>query len=489
MGLGIYSGLDRCAANYAPLTPLSFLARAADVFPDHSAIVDAATHQTWRETADRCRNLAAALCQLGAAEGRTVSILAPNVPAMMEAHFAVPMTGAVLNTINTRLDARAVAYILDHGESTILLVDPECAPLASEALSLAQASPVIIDLPDAEFPGVAIGTANWDTLAKTEAVFTPIVPADEFAPIALSYTSGTTGAPKGVVTHHRGAYLNAVSNVLAWDLGHHPRYLWTLPMFHCNGWCFPWTLAAVGGTAICLRRVREDAIFKALREDAVTHFCAAPIVLSMLANAPETLRAGLTGTVRVMTAAAPPPAALLQRMEAMGFDITHVYGLTETYGPSVVAAPQPGWGDLTPAARASVMARQGVRYPLQEGVMIADPTTKTPVPADGATIGEIFMRGNIVMMGYLKDRDATETALDGGWFATGDLGVMHPDGYLQIRDRSKDIIISGGENISSIEIEDVLYTHPDVVTAAVVARPDPRWGESPCAFVELRADA
>jgi fatty-acyl-CoA synthase len=484
-------GLDACTANYVPLTPLTFLERAAAVYPDRPAIVHGERRQTWRETDARCRRLASALGKRGIGRGDTVAVLSANLPEMFEVHFAVPMLGAVLNTINMRLDADTIAFILGHGEARVLIVDPEFAPLAERALAQVAERPLVVDLADADFTGgQAIGDVAYDALlAEGDPHFRWQPPADEWQAISLNYTSGTTGNPKGVVYHHRGAYLNAVSNMLTWGMGQHPVYLWTLPMFHCNGWCFPWTIAAAAGTSVCLRAVRADAVFDAIRRHRVDHFCGAPIVLNTLINAPAELRHGIDHPIKVMTAGAAPPAAVIEGMERMGFTVTHVYGLTETYGPAVVCAWHDAWDAEPIEARARLKARQGVRYPMLEELVVADPLTLTPVPRDGETIGEILMRGNNVMKGYLKNPTATAEAFAGGWFHSGDLAVWHPDGYVEIKDRSKDIIISGGENISSIEVEDVLYRHPAVLEAAVVARPCDTWGETPCAFVLLKEGA
>ena len=485
-------GLDKTEANYVPLTPLSFIARSAAVFPNHTSAVYEGKRYTWAETFGRCRRFASYLAGKGIGEGDTVAAMLPNVPAMNELHFAVPMAGAVLNALNIRLDAPSIAFQLDHGGAKIILVDPEFAPVISEAIKLMSGpKPFVIDVDDATFAGgKRIGEIEYEAaLAQGDPAFAPKMPEDEWDAIALSYTSGTTGNPKGVVTHHRGAYLNAVSNILAGNLGQHPVYLWTLPMFHCNGWCFPWTVAARAGVNVCLRRVEAKAIFDAIREHRVTHYCGAPIVHNLLVNAPAELRRGIAHRVHAMVAGAAPPAATIESMEKMGFELTHVYGLTEVYGPAAVCAKHEEWNKLDIGERARRNARQGVRYHLQEGLSVLDPQTMSPVPADGETIGEVMFRGNITMKGYLKNPTATREAFAGGWFHSGDLGVVSPDGYVKIKDRSKDIIISGGENISSIEIEDVLYRHPAVLAAAVVARPDPRWGETPCAFVELKAGA
>ena len=479
-------------ANHVALSPLSFLARTADVYPDRVAVVHGDRRFTWAETGARSRRLAGALAARGIGRGDTVAVLSPNTPAMFEAHFGIPLAGAVLNAINTRLDAPSVAFILDHGEARVLVVDAELWPIARDALSRSRVQPAVVLVRDpavAEPEGLPATILDYEALLAGAEPQPWALPEDEWDAISLNYTSGTTGDPKGVVYHHRGAYLNAVSNALSWELGQHPVYLWTLPMFHCNGWCFPWTLAAVAGTSVCLRAVREEPIFRALAEEGVTHFCGAPIVLNTLLNAPESARRPLPRSVKVMTAGAPPPAAVLQGMEALGFDVTHVYGLTETYGPCTLAAPQPGAEPAEADARARWKARQGVRGHMLEGLMVADPETLEPVPRDGSTMGEVFMRGNNVMKGYLKNPASTAQAFAGGWFHSGDLAVWHPDGYIQLRDRSKDIIISGGENISSIEVEDVLYTHPSIREAAVVALAHEKWGETPCAFVTLAQDA
>ncbi|WP_111429653.1 acyl-CoA synthetase [Rhodobacteraceae bacterium DSL-40] len=481
-------GLDKTPANHVPLTPLSFIERTAAIYPDRLAVVHGAVRRTWGETYERTCRLAGALAARGIGKGDTVSIIASNIPEMFEAHFGVPMTGAVLNTVNTRLDAEAIAFILNHAEAKVVLVDPEFSEVVQRAVRIAGRKMLVVDIEDASFEfGERVGQMTYDELlAEAPDGYDWKLPADEWDAISLNYTSGTTGDPKGVVYHHRGAHLNALSNILTWGMPQHPVYLWTLPMFHCNGWCFPWTIAAAAGICVCLRSVRAEPIYELIRQEKVTHFCGAPIVLNMLANAPDELKQGISHTVKVMTAGAAPPAAVIGKMEAMGIEVTHVYGLTETYGPSVVCAWQDKWDGLDGDEKARLKARQGVKNAVLDGLMVAHPGTMEALPADGKSIGEIFMRGNNVMKGYLKNPSATGKAFDGGWFASGDLGVMHPDGYVEIKDRSKDIIISGGENISSIEVEDVLYKHPAVMEAAVVAKPDEKWGETPCAFVELK---
>ncbi|MDF3606779.1 acyl-CoA synthetase [Paracoccus sp. DMF-8] len=481
-------GLDRNPANFVQLSPLSFIRRTAQIYPDLTAVVYNDLRRTWAETYARCCRVAGALAGRGIGKGDTVSVIAANIPEMFEAHFAIPMTGAVLNTINSRLDAEAIAFILNHAEAKVLLVDPEFAEVVDRAIKIAhRPDMLVVDILDPSFAGgQRIGRITYDDLlAEGDPNFAWVMPGDEWDAISLNYTSGTTGDPKGVVYHHRGAALNAMSNIITWGMGHHARYLWTLPMFHCNGWCFPWTIAANAGVSICLRAVRAEPIFQLFRDENVTHFCGAPIVLNMLVHAPDELK-DFDHEIKVMTAGAPPPAAVIMNMEAMGVDVTQVYGLTETYGPSVVSAWQGKWDALDADARSRMKARQGVKNVVLDDMMVADPATLEPVPDDGVTIGEIFMRGNNVMKGYVKNPTATAKAFGGGWFASGDLGVMHPDGYVEIKDRSKDIIISGGENISSVEVEDVLYRHPAVMEAAVVARPDEKWGETPCAFVTVK---
>ena len=484
-------GLAQTPANFAALTPLGFLARTASVYPEHAAVVHGDTRYTWAETYARSRRLASALANRGISSGDTVSIIAPNVPAIYEASFGVPMLGAVLNTINTRLDARTIAFILEHAEAKVLITDREFAPTVAAALAGLEHPPLVIDIDDPLAPpGELLGELDYEAfLAEGDPAFDWSPPDDEWRAISLNYTSGTTGDPKGVVYHHRGAYLNALSNAIGWNMAHHPVYLWTLPMFHCNGWCFPWTIAALAGTNICLRRVEAGAIFDAIADRGVTHFCGAPVVLGLILNADASERRSFEHTVEVMTAAAPPPAAVLESMERSGFHMTHVYGLTETYGPAVICAWKEEWNALSIQEQATAKSRQGVRYHVLDGLDVMDPQSMQPVPRDGETMGEVMFRGNVVMKGYLKNPAGTDAALAGGWFHSGDLGVMHPDGYLQLKDRSKDIIISGGENISSIEVEDTLYRHPAVLEAAVVARSDEKWGEAPCAFVTLKDDA
>lgn len=485
-------GLGRTLANHVPLSPLSFLERAAEVHPNLTALVYGERFYSWKQVRERCRRLASALQQMGVSRGDTVSTMLPNVPAMYEAHFAVPMVGAVLNAMNVRLNAEAIGFMLDHSETKVLITDPEFAEVIEQAIALLDGpKPRVINVPDAAVAnGILIGEAMYEAILEAaNPQFAGLMPDDEWDAIALGYTSGTTGNPKGVVTHHRGAYLNAVGNVLSWGLPAHCVYLWTLPMFHCNGWCFPWTLAAMAGTSVCLRRIDTSVVFDLIRKHGVTHYCGAPIVHAMLGDAPAQQREGIKHRVSGLIAGAAPPVAVFERMERIGFDLTHVYGLTETYGPATVCAKQSDWYNLAATERAQRNGRQGVRYPLQEAVAVLDPLTLAPVPHDGETVGEIMFRGNIVMKGYLKNAAATEEAFAGGWFHTGDLAVVDPDGYLKIRDRSKDVIISGGENISSLEVEDVLQRHPAVLSAAVVAMVDEKWGEVPAAFVELREGA
>lgn len=482
-------------ANHAPLTPLIFLDHAADLYPQRLAILHGSVQRNWAQTRERCRRLASALVRRGLQRGDVVAVMLPNVPTMVEAHFGVPMAGMVLNTLNTRLDAEALAYMLLHGGAKAVLVDPELAAVMQRAVALAVeqglAPPLVIDVSDPEFVpgGQGIGALNYEALLA-EGLASEALPdvADEWDSISLNYTSGTTGKPKGVVYSHRGAYVNAVSNILEWDMPKHPVYLWTLPMFHCNGWCFPWTVAARAGVNVCLRKVEAQAIFDRIRSAGVTHYCGAPIVHNLLVNAPAEMKADIHHAVRAMVAGAAPPAALIEGLEAMGFDLTHTYGLTEVYGPATVCAKQASWNELPLPERARLNARQGVRYHLQNAATVRNSDTLEEVPHDGQTLGEIMFRGNIMMKGYLGNPEATEQAFHGGWFHSGDLAVVDPDGYIKIKDRSKDVIISGGENISSIEVEDVLYRHPAVLVAAVVAMPDPKWGETPCAFVELKQD-
>jgi fatty-acyl-CoA synthase len=485
-------GLDKTPANFVALTPLSFLARTAAIYPDHVSTVYEGRVFTWSQTYARCRRFASYLADRGIGHGDTVAAMLPNIPAMNELHFAVPMAGAVLNALNIRLDAASIAFQLDHGGARIILVDPEFSGVIAEALALMTGpKPFVIDVDDKAFAGgQRIGEIEYeDALLQGDENFVVRLPQDEWNAIALSYTSGTTGNPKGVVTHHRGAYLNAVSNILAGNLGQHPVYLWTLPMFHCNGWCFPWTIAAAAGVNVCLRKVDPAKIFELIPKHGVTHMCGAPIVYNTLINAPDAPKPSAARPVVGLIAGAAPPVAVLEGAERIGIKLTHVYGLTEVYGPASVCAEQPGWDQLPADQRAQLKRRQGVAYPLQEDVTVIDPETMLEVPHDGETIGEVMFRGNIVMKGYLKNEKATREAFAGGWFHTGDLGVLDEHGYVIIKDRSKDIIISGGENISSVEVEDVLYKHPAVLFAAVVAKPDGKWGEVPCAFVELKDNA
>ena len=486
--------LPRTEANFAALSPLSFIERTAEVYPDRLAIVHGDLRQTWAQTYARCRQLASALSHIGIRKNDTVAVMLPNTPPMVEAHFGVPMAGAVLNTLNTRLDPEAIAFMLDHGEARAVIVDPEFSGTMAKALALRTSThPLrVIEVQDALYGPAehSLGGTDYEAFVATgDAAFAWSLPADEWDAIALNYTSGTTGNPKGVVYHHRGAATNAISNVLEWDMPKHAVYLWTLPMFHCNGWCFPWTVAARAGVNVCLRRVDAQSIFDAIRKHGVTHYCGAPIVHGLLVNAPAAMKEGLPTGVRAMVAGAAPPASMIEGMEQLGFDLTHVYGLTEVYGPATVCAKHDAWSQLDIGERARLNARQGVRYHLQRDVQVLNPETMQPVPWDGETMGEIMFKGNIAMKGYLKNPKATDEAFAGGWFHSGDLAVQYPDGYIKIKDRSKDIIISGGENISSIEVEDVLYRHPDVLAAAVVAKPDAKWGETPCAFVELKVGA
>jgi fatty-acyl-CoA synthase len=481
--------LDRNPANFQPLTPLTFLERAAAVFPDHVAIIHGALRRNYREFYARSRRLASALARRGFKRGDTVAALLANTPAMLECHYGVPMCGAVLNTMNTRLDVAAIAFMLDHGEAKAFIVDREFSKLAAGALAKCSVRPLIIDYDDPEYDGAGdrLGDLDYEgLLAEGDESYEWTGPSDEWDAITLNYTSGTTGDPKGVVYHHRGANLLAVGNVVTADLGRHPVYLWTLPMFHCNGWCFPWSISVKAGTHVCLRQVRANLMYDLIARHKVTHLCGAPIVMSTLLNAPAADKQPLPHVVRFFTAAAPPPAAVLAAMKEAGFEVTHLYGLTETYGPAVVNDWHESWNELAGSEQAALKARQGVRYHALEGLEVIEPETMQVVPSDGETLGEVMFRGNVVMKGYLKNKASTEKAFAGGWFHSGDLGVKHPDGYIQLKDRSKDIIISGGENISSIEVEDALFQHPAVQLAAVVARPDDKWGETPCAFVELK---
>jgi fatty-acyl-CoA synthase len=486
------TGLDRRPANYVPLTPLSFLARSAAVYPDKPAVIHGDRAFTYAEFAARCRRLTSALTRRGVGPGDTVAVMAPNVPAMLEAHFGVPMAGAVLNALNYRLDARTIAFLLEHSEAKVLITDREFAVTIEAALAQSRRRPLVIDIDDPlyEGDGRRLGETDYEALlVEGDPEFEPILPADEWQAICLLYTSGTTGNPKGVVYHHRGAYLNALGNALAFGLTPRTVYLWTLPMFHCSGWTYTWATTAVGGTHVCLRRVDPALIFPAIARHRVTHMCGAPVVMTMLIHAPAETKVAFDQVVEFATGGAAPPTPVIAGMEAMGFRVTHLYGLTESYGPATLCAWQEGWDGLPLDERAAKMARQGVGYPTLEQVMVAEPKTGTPVPRDGRTLGEILLRGNTLMKGYLKNPRATEEAFRDGWFHTGDLAVWHPDGYVEIKDRSKDVIISGGENISSLEVEEVLYRHPAVMEAAVVARPDEKWGETPCAFVTLKPGA
>ena len=482
-------GLPKTQANFVPLSPLTFIERSAAIYPDYPAVVYGDARRTWSETWSRCRRLASALEKRGIKPGETVAAMLPNVPAMFEAHFGVPLAGCVLNTLNIRLDVDVITYMLEHGEARAILVDPEFSSVVEEAVSRLAIKPLIIDVDDALYEGEArrIGAVEYEALlGEGDPEYVYRLPEDEWQAISLNYTSGTTGKPKGVVYHHRGAYLNAVSNILEWAMPHHPVYLWTLPMFHCNGWCFPWTIAANAGVSVCLRKVDPKKITDLIADEKVSHFSGAPIVLNGLVNLPTEQKRTFSHPVKVTTAGAAPPASVIAGVEKLGIEVTHVYGLTEVYGPVTVCAWREAWNELPLEQQAKIKARQGVRYHMLEALCVADPLTLEPVAKDGETIGEVLMRGNNVMKGYLKNEVATEEALAGGWYHTGDLAVWHADGYIEIKDRSKDIIISGGENISTIEVEDALYAHPAVEEAAVVAKPDEKWGETPCAFVKLK---
>jgi len=483
-------GLDKNTANFTALTPLSFIERTARVFPDHTAVVHGDTRRSWIETYQRCIKLASALKRRGVKKGDTVAMMLPNVPAALEAHFGVPMCGAVLNALNIRLDAKTIAFILDHGETEILFTDKEFAPTIKEALLLCKTKPLVIDVDDVLAPdGEFLGETEYESfLAEGSSNYDWQYPENEWDAISLNYTSGTTGNPKGVVYHHRGAALNSIGNITAWAMPQRPKYLWTLPMFHCNGWCFPWTVTALAGTHICLRRTEPGPIYQSIIDHRVDHMCGAPIVMGMLVNASSKEQKNLPHAVKILTAGAAPPSAILEQIETLGFDVTHAYGLTECYGPGVVSEWHPEWDELPTAEKSAKKARQGVPYLVMQDLTVMDPETMQKTPADAETMGEVFMRGNNLMKGYLKNETATEKAFLGGWFHTGDLGVMHPDGYIELKDRSKDIIISGGENISTIEVESVLYQHPAVAEAAVVAKPDEKWGETPCAFVSLKEE-
>jgi fatty-acyl-CoA synthase len=484
------NGLDQNPANYEPLTPLSFLPRAASVYPNRTAWIHGERQATYAEFYSRCLRLASALTKVGVERGDTVAVMAANTPAMLEAHYGVPMTGAVLNTLNIRLDAATIGFMLEHGEAKVLLTDREFSPIIAAALQKLNKKPLVIDIDDPVYtgPGECVGQIEYeDFLATGDPRFDWVRPQNEWDAITLNYTSGTTGNPKGVVYHHRGAYLLAMGNILAWNMTNGPVYLWTLPMFHCNGWCLPWTISAVCGTHVCLRRIEASKIFELMDQHNVTHLCGAPIVLSTLINGAQKENRRFDRTIEIMTAASAPPSSTIAAMEALNFHVSHVYGLTETYGPATLCEWHDAWDELSLEERSVLKSRQGVPYAVLEGLMVADPETLEPVPSDGKTLGEVFLRGNIVMKGYLKNPKATDEAFRGGWFHSGDLAVMHPDQYIEIKDRSKDIIISGGENISSLEVEDVLYRHPAVADVACVARPDEKWGETPCVFLDLRA--
>ncbi len=484
------SGLPRRRANHRPLTPLDFLSWSASVFPERTGVVYGEQRLSWGEVGRRCRRLASALQGLGVRRGDTVAVLCPNTPPMLEAHYGIPMAGAVLNALNTRLDPASIAFILEHGEAKVLLVDTEWAPSVKQALAQLASPPLVVDIVDPAAPGERLGSLDYEALlAQGDPAFEWEPPGDEWDAISLCYTSGTTGNPKGVVYHHRGAFLNAMGNALVFGLNSRSSYLWTLPMFHCNGWTYTWAVTAVGGTHVCLRKVDPAVIFPLIEQAGVTHLCGAPIVLNMLVHAPEQVKRRFDRTIEVATGGAAPPSAVIEAMEQMGFRVTHLYGLTECYGPATVCVEQPDWQGLPLAGRAGLMARQGVRYPTLAAAMVADPETMAEVPPDGASLGELMLRGNTLMKGYLKNPAATDEAFRGDWFHTGDLAVCHPDGYAEVKDRSKDIIISGGENISSLEVEEALYRHPSVMEAAVVAMPDARYGERPCAFVTLKEGA
>ena len=488
--MSIYEqGLARNTVNHVALSPLSFIERTAAIYPNYPAVVHGAIRRTWEQTYTRCRKLASALAGRGVGKDDTVAVMLPNIPEMLELHFAVPMIGAVINTLNVRLDAEAISFMLQHGEAKVLIADREFCEVAQTACRMLENPPLIIDVNDPEYgEGCAVSELDYEAfLAEGDPDFAWQWPEDEWQAISLNYTSGTTGNPKGVVYHHRGAFLNSMGNQMTWAMGNHPVYLWTLPMFHCNGWCYPWTVTALAGVHVFLRRVDPQKILHLIRSEKVTHMCSAPIVLQALVNMPTEAKAAIDHPVKAMVAGAAPPAKVIGAVEEMGIEVTHVYGLTEVYGPVTLCAWHDEWNELPLEERAVIKSRQGVRYPTLEGVMVGDPKTLEPTPKDGQTIGEIFMRGNTVMKGYLKNPTATHEAFEGGWFHTGDLAVWHADGYVEIKDRSKDIIISGGENISTIEVEGVLYHHPAVLEAAVVARPDAHWGETPCAFIALKA--
>ena len=497
MSVGLYaSGLEKGPANFAVQSPIQFIERAALAYPTKLAVIHGELKRSWSETYQRCKMLASALQKLGIQKSETVAVMLPNTPPMVEAHFGIAMAGAVLCALNTRQDARALAFMLEHSEAKVLIVDQEFASVIAAALALLKEKtfplPIIIDVDDPLYTGPRQRLSKLEYerfLESADLNFSIQWPEDEWDPICLNYTSGTTGNPKGVVYSHRGAYTNGISNALEWGMQRHPTYLWVLPMFHCNGWCFPWTVAAMAGVNVCLRRVEAQPIFDAIRSHKVTHYCGAPIVQNMLINAPQEMKSGIQHRVQTMVGGAAPPAAMIEGMEKMGFEILHAYGLTEVYGPVLISVQQDEWASLSLEARAELNSRQGICKQLEQAVAVLDPETMQSVPADGETIGEIMVRGNVVMRGYLKNPEATAAALKGGWFHSGDLAVVYPDGYMKIKDRSKDIIISGGENISSIEVEDALYRHPAVLAAAVVAKPDPKWGETPCAFIELKPEA